>query len=198
MHWFEPKPRCQRCGEPAIEPVSQCGQCLTNPPPWHRLYCLGDYTFPLNTYIRRVKYQRQFWHLSPLCQLLTHQISDPAEQLISVPMHWQRYLYRGFNQSDLIAYHLSRLLHISYTPGTVKKNHATQPQQGQSRKSRLLNLKTAFSLQQIPDKFHVAIVDDVVTTGTTVGKICRLLEDSGVTKIDIYCLCKTPEKSVFN
>ncbi|CAM3739760.1 Amidophosphoribosyltransferase [Vibrio aerogenes CECT 7868] len=198
MRWFESSPRCQRCGEPTLEPVSICGQCLSHPPLWNKLYCLGDYSFPLNIYISKIKYQRQFWHVFPLCQLLARQITEPAEQLISVPMHWQRYLIRGFNQSDLIASRLSRLLNTSYSSGIVKKNHATRPQQKLSRQARLRNLNSAFELKCHTDKAHVAIVDDVVTTGTTVSQLCHLLQQSGVRKIDIYCLCKTPENHLSN
>ena len=63
--------RCLRCGLIVPVEAEQCGRCLVSPPPWSRLYCVGDYQQPLSNYIHRLKYSGQFWHARTLALLLT-------------------------------------------------------------------------------------------------------------------------------
>ncbi|MHC6525992.1 phosphoribosyltransferase family protein [Vibrio proteolyticus] len=193
QRYFAPRPRCQRCGLPTPIPVEQCGQCLASPPLWNRLYCIGDYQPPLSEYVHRFKYRRQFWLSPPLAQLLTPQIETPAPLLTSVPLHWRRHAWRGFNQSELLAVQLIRQWpHSRYQP-LFQRCRATVQQQGLSKAERSRNLRRAFVLSRAPSVRHVALVDDVVTTGSTVQQLCKLLLDAGAETVDIYCLCRTPE-----
>ena len=193
LTYFSPQPRCQQCGLPTLITVPQCGQCLANPPPWQRLYCVGDYIFPLSHTIHQLKYEGQFWQSRHLSALLTQRIDTPAPLITSVPLHWQRRLKRGFNQSALLASQLSQQLGASCDNQLIKRNRATPQQQGLSKLQRKQNLKHAFTLRHRPTHKHIALVDDVVTTGSTVQQICQLLLEVGVERIDIYCICRTPE-----
>ncbi|MGL4223713.1 MAG: phosphoribosyltransferase family protein [Vibrio sp.] len=191
--WLAHGARCQRCGLPSLIAVEQCGQCLRQPPAWHTLICVGDYRFPLSDAVHQLKYQRQFWQAPRLAQLLAAQIEQPAPLLCSVPLHWRRRWQRGFNQSDLLARALARTLATDYDHQLFSRRRATPQQQGLSKTERLNNLQDAFQLNHLPRAAHVAIVDDVVTTGSTLRHLCALLLDAGVQRIDIYCLCRTPE-----
>jgi ComF family protein len=184
---------CRCCGLPMPKIVSHCGACLTQPPHWHRLYCLGDYQFPLSQEIQRIKYRRQFWRMPPLVELLAPRIEQPAPLITSVPLHWRRRWQRGFNQSDLLARQLAKTLPISYQPNLFSRVQATPYQRGLNRQQRLCNLSGAFRLNAQPGSLpdHIAICDDVVTTGTTVEQLCQLLLDVEVKRIDIYCLSRT-------
>lgn len=190
--WFAPRPRCQSCGLPTPIDTAICGDCLQHPPPWQRLYCLSDYVFPVQSWVWQLKYQRQFWLAAPLAKLLATRITQPAPVLISVPLHWRRQLWRGFNQTELLTHHLALALTCQAEPKTFKRHLATRPQRGLSQSQRQQNLAGAFLLQQIPTVEHVAIVDDVVTTGATVKQLTQLLLAAQVKKVDIYCLCRTP------
>lgn len=192
LQYFIPSPRCQRCGLPTLTETLQCGECLSSPPLWHSLYCVGDYKFPLITYIHKLKYKREFWQAKSLASLLAPQISSPAALITSVPLHWQRQLFRGFNQSAVLAFQLSNLLHVPYDNQIVKRVRSTPHQQGLSKLQRKRNLKNAFALKKPITHEHIAIVDDVVTTGSTMHQLCLLMLDAGVKKIDIYCICRTP------
>ncbi|MZI94755.1 ComF family protein [Vibrio sp. CAIM 722] len=187
-------PRCQRCGLPTLEPTELCGECLASPPQWERLCCIGHYQYPLSQLIHQFKYRRQFWQAKPLAELLIPHISDPAPLITSVPLHWQRYVWRGFNQSDLLARALSHSLNIEYWPGLFIRTRATIQQQGLTRSERQSNLRNAFMINSAYPNHHshVAIIDDVVTTGSTVEHLARMLYRLGVKRIDIYCLCRTP------
>lgn len=191
---FAAEPRCQQCGLPMTDEVEQCGACLKQPPPWRHLYCVSDYQFPLSTYIHRLKYHRQFWQAKPLAHILAERISQPAEFITWVPLHWQRKMTRGFNQSEHLGLALARQLNRP-CGGLFKRTRSTPQQKGMLRKERLRNLRGAFQLRLPsslpPSVSHVAIVDDVVTTGSTVQQLCQILLDAGVKTIDIYCICRT-------
>lgn len=197
LGYFQPIPRCKQCGLPTLYQVAQCGHCLTNPPPWQHLYCIGDYAQPLSSYIYQLKQKGKLSFAYDLSYLLAQQILTPAPLITTVPLHWQRYLKRGYNQSHIIAHYLNK--HLP-SPSIVdnkmfKRVRPTPSQQGLDKQQRRKNLKRAFQLIHKPSFKHVAIVDDVVTTGSTVRHLCNLLLDVGVEKIDIYCLCRTPEPS---
>ncbi|WP_105902650.1 ComF family protein [Vibrio gangliei] len=190
-------PRCQDCGLTTLHTVAQCGQCLSEPPPWDRLYCINDYKAPLKEYIQQLKYQRQFWLAADLAPLLADKIENPAPELIPVPLHWRRMWRRGFNQSSELAEQLARTWrkqNKSYCVNheILRRVIATPQQKGLDKKQRLRNTRHAFQLVQPPKHDHVALVDDVVTTGATIKPICQALRKAGVKHIDVYCLSRTP------
>ncbi|MEF1166521.1 ComF family protein [Vibrio campbellii] len=191
-----PIERCMRCGLKMTEKESQaateCGECLKEPPPWRRLYTLGDYDFPLSQQVQRFKDHGEVWHVGALTQLLAERVEQPAPVITSVPVHWQRFLKRGFNQSHILAKHLSHHLDVRYENKVFKRVKNVRSQRGNKKASREQNLQGAFALQGEVDFSHVAIVDDVVTTGSTVRQLCHLLLEVGVESIDIYCICRTP------
>ncbi|WP_038175426.1 MULTISPECIES: ComF family protein [Vibrio] len=192
QHYFSPVPRCQRCGLMTVAEQVECGQCLKQPPYWHKLYCVGDYQAPLSSYVHLLKYERQFWHARKLAMLLAPRIDQPADLITFVPLHWRRYLQRGFNQSELLAQSLAKQLAVPQQ-GVFRRTRATAQQQGLDKHQRMNNIHNAFALKSLPNVKRVAIVDDVLTTGSTVQHLCKLLLDAGVKSVDIYCICRTPE-----
>jgi ComF family protein len=132
-------------------------------------------------------------HIPPLAALLAQHIPFPAPLLLPVPLHWRRYLYRGFNQSDLLAHHLSQALAVSYQTRLLQRIRSTPPQEGLHKNEREQNLRKAFMLRSRPPTNHIAIADDVVTTGSSINQLCQLLLEVDLEYIDIYCLCRTPE-----
>ncbi len=187
-------PRCCRCGLPTPTYVEVCGRCLVQPPKWQHVYCVGGYQAPLSSYVHRLKFERQFWQAAKLAELLAPRISQPAELITSVPLHWRRHWYRGFNQSEMLALNVAKRLDLPYQK-LFQRTRATSPQQGKNKRQREQNLRGAFKLIQPVNVSHVAIVDDVLTTGSTVRHLCKLLLDAGVKSVDIYCICRTPEPS---
>ncbi|WP_087023321.1 ComF family protein [Thaumasiovibrio subtropicus] len=184
---------CQRCGLPATGNPLQCGECISLPPTWQTLTALGHYQFPLDQLIKRYKYQHQPWLAKPLARMLADKITAPAEMLIPVPMHWRRRLQRGYNQSTLLAQALGQVLQIPVNANVLKRQRHTAPQQSLDKKARLTNLKRAFRLHcSTGIAKHVAIVDDVVTTGTTANQLAGLLHEAGAQRVDVYCLSRTP------
>ena len=97
---------------------------------------------------------------------------------------------RGYNQSELLAKFLGQILDIPCC-SFFRRVRKTLPQLGLSSDQRKDNVNQAFILRQAKLSNHIAIVDDVLTTGSTVDGLCHLLLNAGVQKVDIYCICRT-------
>ncbi|MDE1463128.1 ComF family protein [Spartinivicinus poritis] len=127
-------------------------------------------------------------------KLISTYTGEPwPELIIPTPLHRKRELQRGFNQALLIAKQLSKQLNIPLHRHLIRRHKKTSAQTGLSAKERQTNIRHAFQLTSQPLPSHLALVDDVVTTGTTVNEVSRLLKDAGVQKVDIWCIAKTPK-----
>lgn len=193
---------CQYCSLPMMVSTRLiCGQCLNQPPVYQHCYSAFQYRFPVNHIIHRIKYSRQIALIKPLTASLAevlreryHQQTWP-EAIIPVPLHKKRLRQRGYNQALLLAKALNRLLkdkRMVLDRGLVKRIRATQAQQQLKAGERRRNIRGAFVCNKTTAYQHVAIVDDVVTTGETVSELSRALKQQGVKTVDVWCLARTP------
>ena len=112
------------------------------------------------------------------------------EVLIPVPLHESRLLERGYNQADEIAKLWSQASGIEVDRQALKRHRATPSQSGLSAAQRAVNLRQAFSYCPRREYRHVAIVDDIVTTGSTISEITRLLHRHGVEYVEVWALAR--------
>ncbi len=193
---------CRQCGLPLAQGQGSCGHCLQHPPPFSRSVAAFTFAQPVDRLILAFKYRRQLAVGRLLSQLLAAHLRqsyarDSWPQLITpVPLHWRRLLPRGFNQAALLARDLGAALQLPVVNCCRRKRHTT-PQQGTGRRRRQRNLKAAFALRrnmaQAVSGRHIAIVDDVVTTGATVAEMSMTLVEAGATRIDIWCIARTAQ-----
>lgn len=194
-----PPPCCPRCGLPSGHPTRSCGRCLLKPPAWDALVSVSDYIAPLNGLVMRLKFARQPELAKPLARLLllkwltrfrNTELPRP-DILLSVPLHRRRYFSRGYNQSELLATPLAHWLGCQYLPHALRRIRATPPQQWLSESARKLNLRRAFRCTASLRGKHIALLDDVVTTGSTLCEISKLLRNQGIASLQIWCVCRT-------
>lgn len=184
---------CRRCALP-IERGQICGACLSHPPVFEQCIVPFRYEPPISTLIIQLKFQQKLRCARILGELLGESIQNQANKLpeciIPVPLHTQRIRQRGFNQAVEIARPLSKRFNIPllYAPCYRRKN--TRPQSQLSAQGRRRNLKAAFGLQKNIPFQHVAIIDDVMTTGQTVRVLSQLLHREGVQKIEVWCCAR--------
>lgn len=209
---------CRQCSLPLPAENSQslCGQCLNNPPEFDQCYTPFVYAAPVDFLIRGFKDRAQWQHLPILVEalgelLLDNYANEPwPDHLLPVPLHWRRRLWRGFNQTEALGYALLRHLQQAspsnsplIKPPPQRLNHnillrprVTQHQRGGGREHRQHNLHDAFRLRNkakdLIQGAHIAILDDVVTTGSTANEISQLLRRAGARRIDIWALARTP------
>lgn len=191
-------PYCQHCGTPLPEFHSHCGQCLKDEPKWQRIVQISIYKSPLADWIHRFKFQQDYWLDHALARLLLLEILhqrreryfDLPEVILPVPLFWQRQWRRGYNQAELIAKPLSRWLNIPLDTQSLQRIRQTVSQRELSAVERRQNLKDAFAYQPKLPYRYVALVDDVVTTGSTLNSICLELRKKGVEKVIVWTLAR--------
>ncbi len=107
-----------------------------------------------------------------------------------MPLHYTRQRNRGFNQSMEIARSVSQSLGIPILSSVCQRVRATQAQSTLKAKDRQKNVKNAFSVDHLNGLHHIAIIDDVVTTGSTVDELSKRLYQQGVKIIEVWCICR--------
>ena len=153
---------------------------------------IGDYLAPYPMLIPRLKYSGQILLAPLLARLLADHLDgrEPPEAIIPVPLHWWRQWGRGFNQAEEIGKALSEHTGIPCDSRLLRRTKATPQQTTLSAGQRRRNLRGAFRIR--PHHYrHVALLDDVVTTGATAGQLSRLLHESGITKVEVWAICRT-------
>lgn len=164
------------------------------------LLALGPYQWPLSSLITSLKFSAKTTHAKALAETfyhrqLIHTPQDRPQKLLCVPLHRQRYGARQFNQAALLTGHLSRLTGIPWCANSLIKRTPTAPQTEVSGSQRLTNLKQVFGLTRAIDCQHIALVDDVLTTGTTVSALSEVLRDQyPELRIDVWAMCVSPER----
>lgn len=193
--------QCTRCAVPLPGHGLLCGDCLRRAPAFDRVVAPWRFDFPIDSLIHHFKH-RADWPSGRVMagQLAVHLQHAYAEglprpsRLLPVPLSRQRQRQRGFNQAQMLADWLSGLLDIPADPRLLQRPQDTQAQQQLDANARRRNLRQAFALRPhdaLPA--HLALVDDVMTTGATAEALARLLKVAGVQRVDLYCLARTPK-----
>jgi ComF family protein len=160
---------------------------------------VGDYVTPLSGLVKRFKFHRAPELAPALARLMLlrwqqarrEQYLNRPDLILAVPLHATRCWRRGYNQSDLLARPLARWLGCAYRPAALRRVRKTTLQQRLSASARRRNLQRAFACTVPVAGRHIALVDDVVTTGSTVSEIAALLRRQGAASVQIWCVCRT-------
>ncbi|MBV1908300.1 MAG: ComF family protein [Kangiellaceae bacterium] len=178
--------------------MGSCGACLSNSPKYDRLISAFHYQDPINEFITQLKYAAKLQLLKLLSDSLIARLSTSYREqewpalLIPVPLHKKKLTKRGFNQSRLLANQLAKSLKIPVLKSGIKRTKNTQAQSGLDSIERKLNMKDAFRIsEKLPN--HIAIVDDVVTTGMTVSELTKQARLAGAKKVDVWCIARAYE-----
>ena len=190
---------CGKCGSELAQNTLHCGRCLRDEPSWDRLVMVGRYNEPLSTLIHRFKFQNQFWLDRTLARLLLLAVQNAKREhglilpdvILPVPLHHFRQWGRGYNQADLLAHWLAKWLQRPVDNGLLSRNKRTPTQRGLTANARRRNLKKAFSLRKPLVYQRVALVDDVITTGSTLNEVAKLLRQHGAQEIQVWGLART-------
>lgn len=186
---------CHQCGQRFASDHDYCGRCLNAPPSFDRCFCPFEYKSGIKELICNIKYREKPSLAKAAAQLLAREIVEQGIELpqaiIPVPMHLKRLRSRGYNHSNLIAKHLSRILNIPHIENLVVKTKFTPTQAGLSLKKRKTNLKNSFELTKTIGFKRVAIIDDVMTTGATAEEIAKILKKNGVDYIQVWGIAHT-------
>lgn len=186
---------CTTCALPVPADVDICGQCQKRPPALDSICAACPYESGLDSLIRRLKDGGDFSSLDIFSRLIEERLrhnGDPLPDLIvPIPMHPLKRLWRGFNQTDLIAKKLGKSLDLEVASGTLGRRMSTD-QRNLNLANRLSNTRRAFFLKDIPvEGLRVTILDDVMTTGATLNSAARTIKAGGALRVDAWVLART-------
>jgi len=187
---------CSCCAIP-LPSVEQeiCAQCQKQPPAFDRSYIPLRYTSPVSDFVQQFKFNNNLVTGKLLADLFSgsvlHASLSLPEALIPVPLYPARTRQRGFNQALWLARKIGRKLNIGIDHNLVKRVRNTAPQHELKHKERLANLNNAFACSSLAEYQSVAIIDDVVTTGTTVNSIASLLKKHGIKEVHVWAIART-------
>lgn len=177
---------CRKCGAPLDEKRKTCKYCKGITFHFSKVRALGTFSSPLIEMIHLLKYERKIHIANRLGILLGNLfLSDPelllTDMILPVPLHRARIRERGYNQSTLLAKRVSSISGKDLCLDAVIRTKATKSQTKLDHKERVINLKDAFRvvLPEMIKKKAVVVVDDVLTTGTTLDEIAKTLLNSG-------------------
>ncbi len=182
---------CSSCGLPNQTSRNTCPVCQHRPPRWHSMIAPLIYSANTRKIIQDLKFNEQLNNANALLtHILDYYRDHQVDVLIPVPLHTSRLLERGYNQAEEIATTLSRLLDIPVDRKSLKRIKATESQSGLSISKRHKNILKAFQFSPARCYKSAAIIDDIVTTGSTVSEISKVLKRSGIKHIEVWSLAR--------
>lgn len=199
---FIAPPYCACCGVPFEYDLGEgalCGDCLRQAPAFDAARAALIYDEGSRALVMRFKHGDQL-HLAPtLTDWLARaarELGEDADLIVPVPLHWRRRVRRRYNQAGVLAHGLGRALSAPVASDVLIRARATVSQGKQSRAQRFRNVKGAFAVTESGkarlDGARVLLVDDVQTTGATVGACAKTLRRAGAAWIGVVTLARVP------
>lgn len=198
---FLAPPQCRSCGYPlphVLPDAPLCPACAAEPPAFDRARAALRYDEGARSLILSFKHADRTDITPAFGRWLTRagaELLDDADLLVPVPLHRWRLLRRGYNQAAVLANAVARETGLAVVPDLVQRIRATRSQQGLSGRARLDNVGPgAFRLhpwhRRRVDGRRIVLIDDVLTTGATVGACTRVLRRAGAARVDVLTLAR--------
>lgn len=172
---------------------SECGQCLQRNHFFDASYAAFDYRDQIKTMINQLKFNQQYYQAIWLSDLwLEHfsVITFEVDLIIPVPLHSKRLRSRGYNQAALIAKQLAKGLRIPFALTAVKRTQYSEAQSSLTAKQRQRINASHFQSERIDIK-RVAVIDDVMTTGSTLNALAACIKQQGVEHVENWVIART-------
>jgi len=203
-------PACPRCAEPLTPlnmgpvhtgaTVEPCNTCRTQTPAFDHSLALWRYDFPLDGLIGAYKYRHQLALARFFGEQLAHRVQlriasgglTRPDVLLAMPLHPRRLAERGFNQSLLVAQVVAQRLQLPLRSHWLQRVRHTPAQTGLPWQQRAANLEHAFHCNGDVAGRHVGVVDDVMTTGSSLQEVALTLKMAGAIRVDNWVLARTP------
>ncbi len=186
---------CPRCALPLPQSEPVCGECLRRPPPLARAHAACVYGFPLDRLVPRFKFHHDLAAGRLMAELLGESLADLArpQAIVPIPLHASRLRKRGYDQALELAKPVARELGIPLLADALLRVRPTSPQSELDAEARQRNLRHAFAARPgVALPGHIALIDDVMTTGATLNAAAKVLLRAGVTRVDAWVCARVP------
>jgi ComF family protein len=194
--------RCGQCANPLHEPADGpgiCGTCLRDPPAYDATVAAVDYAIPLDQLVLQLKFGARLalapWFARQIRDAVLARPALPLPDLLCpVPLGPGRLIERGFNQALEIARPLAAALGVACHPALAQRTLDTKAQSGVSPGARARNVRDAFAVDDpgLVEGRHVGLVDDVMTSGHTLGELAATFKRTGAARVTNFVFARTP------
>ena len=185
---------CCICARLVATAGTLCDHCEKNRPAFDRAFVPYRYEFPLVELIHRLKYGGQVAIARILGTVLAHRLAERGPQsvdaIVPVPLHPSREARRGYNQAGEIARYAGEILGLPVADRMAMRLRATEEQAALPAIVRRLNVSGAFAIRAVTVPPAVAIIDDVLTTGSTVDALAQALRRAGCRRIEVWAVAR--------
>jgi ComF family protein len=189
-------PACSVCAQPLSDANTAlpCGACLRRPPRFDATYCPFRYAYPVDRLVQAIKYRGAVAPGRVLGELVARGVQQRNEALpgilVPVPLGQQRFRQRGYNQAIELGRWLEKRLGIPMRTDLVARIRETGEQALLDRRERRKNIRGAFAVLRELPAMHVAVIDDVITTGSTVSELTRVLKQAGAKRVEVWAVAR--------
>ena len=187
---------CRACALPLPAGAELCGQCLRKRPPQSRSLAPFLYAEPIDRLLTALKFRRDLAAGRALAGLVADAamqaaLFDGIDLAVAVPLHPDRLRQRGYNQALELLRGVLRRQAVGLSLSALARQRATTPQTGLDARARRRNLRGAFVARSdlVRDR-RVLLMDDVVTTGTTVGEAAATLLKAGAAEVRVLAVAR--------
>lgn len=207
--WLAP-PQCVLCDRPGLMgPVDLCAACLADLPralatdlrvasDFELLCCPWRFEFPIDALVRALKFQGERGHARLLGTLLARErLGDAAplpDRIVPVPLHALRLRERGYNQAAELACFAARELALPLDRMALRRRRATREQTGLRSRERAANVHQAFAATRPLAGARIALVDDVITTGSTASAAAAALRAAGAGSVELWVVARVARR----
>lgn len=190
---------CVQCAAPLPSVLAKtgmrCAVCERRSPPFDLSLSAFRYEGVVPMLVTGAKFRGRLDQVRLLGRCLAERVREAGpprpDLVVPVPLHPQRQRQRGYNQALEIARVVGRELGLAIAPDLLVRTRSTPPQAGLDQRARLSNLSGAFAIKGAPQGRAVALVDDVMTTGSTVSELSHVLRQAGVAHIQVWAVART-------
>lgn len=188
---------CPRCAEPLPYSKAECRRC---PKDWVIQQTLAPllYQGPAKYWVQALKFRQNLVAGRLLGELLADSASlayqspgDLPTKIVPIPLHWRRLIRRGLNQAQVIGKPCARRLSIDMQVGRLKRRFHQASQRQLKRAQRLVQVTNSYHSKNWHGE-HIALIDDVITTGATANAAARACMEAGASRVDLWCATRTP------
>ena len=203
-------PQCVLCDQPGLPgPVDLCAACLAGLPrpagdepvaggDFTLVCCPWSFDFPVDALVRALKFRGERCHARLLGTLLARERARhdaPFPKLvIPVPLHPLRLRARGYNQAAELACYAARELALPLDRHALRRLRPTREQSALRSRDRAANVAGAFGATRALAGWRVALVDDVVTTGSTVNAAAAALRQAGAAAVELWVVARATRR----
>lgn len=189
---FSPDHVCPVCA--ADSPTQEvCGACLKDTPAFDHTVAAMRYQFPVGAMMQRFKYGGHLTTGKLLGLILASKLNQHSlpDIMTAMPLHLERLRERGYNQALEIAKEIASYHPVKLSPQLCQRTRATPQQAGLSQEDRKKNLRGAFQCDADLTGLHIAIVDDVLTSGASLHELAKTLKKAGATRVTCWVVART-------